>query len=350
MRTLPKLGQEIVEQIEEAWRLPQEDRARKRLLVVRLIAQHEHTVAEIMKIAAVCRQTVFTYRDKVLSDGVKGLLKRDWAGARKPTVRGAVAEEFIEQLGQGKFRQARDAQTWIKKRTRKTLTESGVRKTIRRLGGKLKVPRKSHVKKDTKAAEEFRADLSNRLAKAVGTSPDKPVRIWVLDEHRYGLLPVIRRVWARKGVRVHAPYKTTYQWGYLHEALEVDGAHRVELLFTPSINQDVHAVFLKQIAESDPDALHVIVMDQAGFHMKQEDGRVPANIRVLPLPPYCPELNPAEWFGRVVKAPTVNRIYGSLEKLENHLIAVARSWSEPSKVGSLVHQWMHDQVNATATT
>lgn len=254
MRTLPKLGQEIVEQIEEAWRLPQEDRARKRLLVVRLIAQHEHTVAEIMKIAAVCRQTVFTYRDKVLSDGVKGLLKRDWAGARKPTVRGAVAEEFIEQLGQGKFRQARDAQTWIKKRTRKTLTESGVRKTIRRLGGKLKVPRKSHVKKDTKAAEEFRADLSNRLAKAVGTSPDKPVRIWVLDEHRYGLLPVIRRVWARKGVRVHAPYKTTYQWGYLHEALEVDGAHRVELLFTPSINQDVHAVFLKQIAESDPDA------------------------------------------------------------------------------------------------
>ena len=350
MRTLPKLRQEIVEQIEEAWRLPQEDRARKRLLVVRLIAQHEHTVAEIMKIAAVCRQTVFTYRDKVLSDGVKGLLKRDWAGARKPTVRGAVAEEFIEQLGQGKFRQARDAQTWIKKRTRKTLTESGVRKTIRRLGGKLKVPRKSHVKKDTKAAEEFRADLSNRLTKAVGTFPDKPVRIWVLDEHRYGLLPVIRRVWARKGVRVHAPYKTTYQWGYLHEALEVDGAHRVELLFTPSINQDVHAVFLKQIAESDPDALHVIVMDQAGFHMKQEDGRVPANIRVLPLPPYCPELNPAEWFGRVVKAPTVNRIYGSLEKLENHLIAVARSWSEPSKVASLVHQWMHDQVNATATT
>jgi transposase len=318
--------------------------------VVRLIAQHEHTVAEIMKIAAVCRQTVFTYRDKVLSDGVKGLLKRDWAGARKPTVRGAVAEEFIEQLGQGKFRQARDAQSWIKKRTRKTLTESGVRKTICRLGGKLKVPCKSHVKKDTKAAEEFRADLSNRLAKAVGTSPDKPVRIWVLDEHRYGLLPVIRRVWARKGVRVHAPYKTTYQSGYLHEAVEVDGAHRVELLFTPSINQDVHAVFLKQIAESDPDSLHVIVMNQAGFHMKQEDGRVPANIRVLPLPPYCPELNPEEWFGRVVKAPTVNRIYGSLEKLENHLIAVARSWSEPSKVASLVHQWMHDQVNATATT
>jgi hypothetical protein len=57
-----------------------------------------------------------------------------------------------------------------------------------------------------------------------------------------------------------------------------------------------------------------------------------------------------EWFGRVVKAPTVNRIYGSLEKLEDHLIAVARGWSEPSLVASLVHHWMRDQVNATATT
>ena len=41
----------------------------------------------------------------------------------------------------------------------------------------------------------------------------------------------------------------TYQWGYLHEALEVDGEHKVELLFTPTINQDAYAVFLKQIAE-----------------------------------------------------------------------------------------------------
>ncbi len=46
----------------------------KRLLVVRLIAQHNHSVAQIQEIAGVSRQTVFTYRDKVISDGVKDLL------------------------------------------------------------------------------------------------------------------------------------------------------------------------------------------------------------------------------------------------------------------------------------
>jgi hypothetical protein len=71
------------------------------------------------------------------------------------------------------------------------------------------------------------------------------VRIWVLDEHRYGLLPVIRRVWSRRGVRVHALYATRYRWGYLHEVLEVDGVHGAKLLFTPAIDQDIHAIFLK---------------------------------------------------------------------------------------------------------
>ena len=109
-------------------------------------------------------------------------------------------------------------------------------------------------------------------------------------------------------------------------------------------------LFLKRIAESDTEALHVVVMDQAGFHIKQDDGQVPTNIRVLPLPPYCPELNPAECFGRAVKVPMTNRIYQNLEQLKDHLIAVARRWSEPSKVESLIQEWTKVQVNAITKT
>jgi len=349
MRTLPRLGPELVEEVEMAWQQSQPDWARKRLLVVRLIAQHEHTVAEIMKIAGVSRQTVFTYRDKLVAGGVEGLLQREWAGARRPAVHGALVDEFLAKLERGSFRQARDAQGWIKKRARKTLSESGVRKLLRRLGGRLKVPRKSHAKKDAQAAAAFKAALSEKIQTVVGENTEgRAVRIWVMDEHRYGLLPVIRRVWARRGVRVHAPYKTVYQWGYLHEALEVDSRHAVELLFTPAINQDIHAVFLQQISQSDAQARHVIIMDQAGFHLQKDDPRVPANIELLPLPAYSPELNPAEWFGRVVKAPTVNRLYASLKALEDHLISIAKRWSHPEKVCRLIHQWMRDQVNIIA--
>jgi len=347
---MPALGKELVDQIEDAWQQSHPDWARKRLLVVRLVAQHQSTIADIMRIAGVCRQTVINYRNKVVAEGVESLLKRDWDGARKPIVHGPVLDEFKAKLEQGAFRQARDAKNWIVKRTRKQITESGTRKVMRRLGGKLKVPRKSHSKKDQAASDAFKVELPEKLNAITQAFPDKPVRLWVLDEHRYGLLPVIRRVWAMRGVPVHAPYATTYQWGYLHEALEIDGPNDTQLLFTPSINKDVHALFLQQIAASDPESLHIVIMDQAGFHLKVEDPRMPSNVRTLPLPPYCPELNPVEGFGRLVKAPTVSRLYSSLRHLEGHLMAAAKYWTKPERVSSLIHGWMRDQANAGAPT
>ena len=347
-RNLPELGAAVVAEIEGAWAQPQEEWARRRLLVVRLIAQHELTVAQIMRVADVSRQTVFTYRDKVVAGGVAGLLQRGHGGGPVPTVRGAVAAELIERLEAGQFRQARDAQAWIKKRTRKNLTESGVLQLLRRIGGKRKVPRKSHAKKDPAKAAQFKRELPALLAEAVGPAPAQPVRLWVLDEHRYGLLPVIRRVWGRRGVRVHAPCATNYQWGYLHEALEVDGENRVELLFTPAIDRDIHALFLQQIADSDPKALHVVIQDQAGFHLPVDDPRRPKNLRLLPLPPYCPELNPVERFGGLLKAAVANRLYPSLRQLEDHLAAAARPWSTPAAVSALIHSWLSDQANSGA--
>jgi transposase len=351
-RTLPALGETVVGEIEKAWAQPQPDWARRRLLVVRLVAQHELTVTEIMKVADVSRQTVFTYRDKVVAGGVAELLRRKHAGGKKPAVRGAVAAEFLARLTEGKFRRAKDAQAWIKKRTRQRLSESGVRKVLRRLGGKLKVPRKSHVKKDPARAAAFKTELPANLTTLAGAaaSTGQRVRLWVLDEHRYGLLPVIRRVWAQRGVRVHAPYATRYQWGYLHEALEVEGANRLELLFTPCIDQDVHALFLQQLGATDPDALHVVIQDQAGFHLPAHDPRVPKNLRLLPLPPYSPELNPVEKLGDLVKDRICNRIYPSLRRLEDHILAALRPWrTDRTRVAALIGDgWLLDGLNAGA--
>ena len=347
-RTLPDFGAELVKAIEAAWAQPQADWARQRLLVVRLIAQHEMTSEQIAQVADVSRKTVFNYRDTVLREGVAGLLKRDWAGGRTPVVRGALAEEFVHRLETGQFRQARDAQAWIKKRTRKKISESGALKVLRRLGGKLKMPRKSHAKKDPAKAHAFKVELPAKLTEVVGTGSTRPVRIWVLDEHRYGLLPVIRRVWGRRGVRVHAPYATRYQWGYLHEALEVDGAHAAELLFTPAIDRDIHAIFLQQIAATDPKALHVVIQDQAGFHLPAGDARLPENLRLLPLPPYSPELNPVERFGGLLKAAVANRLYPTLRQIEDPLAAAARPWTTPDNVAGLIHTWLAGQVNAGA--
>ena len=127
---------------------------------------------------------------------------------------------------------------------------------------------------------------------------------------------------------------------------EVDGGCRTELLFTPAIDRAVPALFRRQFSVSDPEALHVVIADQAGCHLPVDDSRLPANLRRLPRPPYSPELNPVEPFGGLSKAAVSNRLDPLLSYLERPLDSAACRCCTPSAVVSLILGWMRDQANA----
>lgn len=349
-RSLPLLGAAKAGELQSAWREHPKGWTRQRLLVLRLVAQHELSARQIAGAVGVSRATVFRYLDSFQTGGVAALLRRDHKGGGTPTLAGADRDAFLEELREGRFRRAKEAQAWIKKRTKKSLALSSVYRLLGKAGGVLKVPRKTHAKKDAAKAEAFKLELPARLDAATAEAAGRPVRLWVLDEHRYGLLPVIRRCWALKGVRVHVPYATRYKWGYLHEALEVDGDNRMELLFTPAIDLDIHALFLTQIGQREPKALHVVIQDQAGFHLRAGDARLPANVRLVPLPPYSPELNPVEKPGDLVKDAICNRLFKELRVLEDAILAELEPLRHGGeRVAQLIGKgWLLDQTNAGA--
>ena len=349
-RTLRILGQARLAKLAAVWDQPQPDWARRRLQVIRLAAQHELSAAQIAAATGVSRASVFNYLAAFEAEGVAGLLRRGHSGGPKPTVRGAARKAFVAQLRRGRFRRAKEAQAWIRGRTKKSLALSSVYTILRKAGARLKVPRKTHAKKTPAQAKAFPQELPAKLTAATVEAGARPVRLWVLDEHRYGLLPVIRRCWGLRGVRVHVPYATRYEWGYLHEALEVDEDNKVELLFTPTINQDIHALFLRQIAESDPAAWHVVIQDRAGFHLAAGDARLPANLRLVPLPPYSPELNPVEKLGDLVKDAICNRLFKKLRTLEDAILAELEPLRRSgARVAQLIGDgWLLQQANAGA--
>src|SRR5437868_15535066 len=45
--------------------------------------------------------------------------------------------------------------------------------------------------------------------------PSSQVELWRSDEHRIGLKPILRRVWALKGTAVRAIVSPHYQWMYV---------------------------------------------------------------------------------------------------------------------------------------
>ena len=72
------------------------------------------------------------------------------------------------------------------------------------------------------------------------------------------------------------------------------GTDNAFALILPHVNTDAMQIFLDRFAATIADDEHaVMVLDQAGWHGANALV-VPANITLVPLPPYSPELNPVE--------------------------------------------------------
>ena len=111
-------------------------------------------------------------------------------------------------------------------------------------------------------------------------------------------------------------------------------------------------MYLQDLARQDPQAVHVLIRDQAGFHLRDGDSRLPENVRIVDLPPYSPELNPCEQLWDLIKDDLGNRIYKTIEELRESMDGVLqRWWGDAEKVLSLIGRpWLHDQANASWKT
>lgn len=157
------------------------------------------------------------------------------------------------------------------------------------------------------------------LAAAAGLK----VRVFFMDEARFGQQGTTTRVWAPRGSRPTAVKQTRYEWVYLYAAVEPSTGASVALQ-APNVNTGTMNVFLKMLsAEVKPGEHAVLIMDQAGWH-KSKALAVPENISTLLLPPYSPELNPVEnLWGYLRSHYLSNRAYDDYQHL---LDAGAEAW------------------------
>ena len=127
------------------------------------------------------------------------------------------------------------------------------------------------------------------------TYPQASVELWSTDEHRIGLKPILRRVWALKGTAVKAVVAQRYEWMYVYTCLHPESG-RTSWLLLPTVNVELFSQALAIFAEEagvGPDKRMVLLLDRAGWHTSARL-IVPEGIHLVFLPPYSPEVQPAE--------------------------------------------------------
>ena len=165
--------------------------------------------------------------------------------------------------------------------------------------------------------------------------------MFATDEHRLGLKPVLRRVWAPKGERPIALGHHRYKWLYVTAFTQPLSGETIWYLST-GVSKAFFAALLAAFAEESAAGRErslVLVLDQAGWHT-EPNLRVPDGIRLFHLPSYTPELQPAERLWPVLDEPVVNTYFATLADLEaviaQRCIALD---SQDLRTGTNFHWW-----------
>lgn len=162
----------------------------------------------------------------------------------------------------------------------------------------------------------------------------KPLELWWQDEARVGQQGTLTYVWAAKGSRPRAPRDQRYEWAYLFGA--VCPAHgTAAALVLPSVNVRAMNLHLAEISRQVAADHHaVVILDGAGWHQPGDKLIVPANISLLHLPPYCPELNPVENIWQYLRQNCLShRVFQSYAAIVD---ACCQAWNKLAEAPELI--------------
>ncbi len=135
----------------------------------------------------------------------------------------------------------------------------------------------------------------------------------------------------------------THEYTYAYGAVDVVTGE-LDSLILPSVNTDCTQQFLDEVAARHANRLIIMVLDGAGWH-RSAALRVPSNMRLLPLPPYAPELNPVEHLWDELREKHFhNKVFASMDALENQLMTgLVALEQDHARVKSIVAwEWIID--------
>jgi len=161
------------------------------------------------------------------------------------------------------------------------------------------------------------------------------------DEARFGRISDPRRCWAPAGVRPEVHTQIVREYEYAFAALSPhDGT--LDTLVLPTANTEAMGLFLAEVSERHAHEFILMVLDGAGWR-RAKRLQIPSNMRLIPLPPWSPQLNPVEHLWDEVREKWfANRVFTSMDALEEQLVAALTILeADPQRVASLTgFEWI----------
>lgn len=166
------------------------------------------------------------------------------------------------------------------------------------------------------------------------------------DEGRFGLKLWFRRCWCTCGHRPPWIVDDHYQWVWVYVAI-TPATGECCCLLLPHVDTICLDVFLETLRAEWPDERIGVVLDGSGSD-RSDAVQWPDGIMPVRLPPYSPELNPAEQIFRHLRKRLANRRFATIAEMQDALGAeMQRLWAHPKVVTRMTnYPWWREGVAA----
>jgi transposase len=245
------------------------------------------------------RTTVQRWLSSYLKGGIEELLLQKTSSGRPRIMNPETVEKLSKELLQPEgFSSYKEVHQWLTSCCEVKVAYRTVHQWARyRLKGKLKVPRPVSEKQKAGAVEEFKKKLSSLIKGSLSQSESflkqwKKARYWSEDESRMGLHTIQRRKLTARGIKPQGKVQWDFIYLWLYGAVEPLTGEEFFYEFT-HLDTVCFEKFLELFASKYPEDLHIIQVDNGGFH-NSLNLSIPENIILLFPPAYSPEVNPIE--------------------------------------------------------
>jgi len=165
-------------------------------------------------------------------------------------------------------------------------------------------------------------EIFNQIRQNLDKAKYTSVNLYFQDESRFGLMTKQKRVLVSKGVKPIGKYQHSYKWLWLWGCFSpITG--KDFYWETPVVSNAIFEQFLEDFSNQNPKELKIIVIDNAGFHACQNIN-IPENIKLIRIPPYTPELNPAEKVWQWIKDRVAMKIFDSIQILQQKITQLVK--------------------------
>jgi transposase len=177
----------------------------------------------------------------------------------------------------------------------------------------------------------------------VGCLKDNTI-LFFCDEMRYGLISNYRRSWSPVGIRTIIDNQQQFSNRYLFSAVAPLSGESFHLMGFEENTSYAVSIFFNELEKNYPDKNIVVVFDHAPSH-RPKIVRERERVTCIFLPPYSPELNPAERFFEEVRKSTANQIFKTIDEQEEAIALFVKTLSlDREKMKQLLgYEWIQNQ-------